>query len=100
MKATAEHTKLLEVVAWIDRRTTNLPLPADERSLISVGCFDVAIEHQAAIALLHSSELYGSEMALLRVLAESLVRGMWLLQCATDSDLQKIQKRETRTELR
>jgi hypothetical protein len=92
MKAAAEHTRLLEVMEWIDVRTTNLSLPADERSLVAVGCFDVAIEHQAAIALLHSSELHGSEMALLRVLAESLVRGMWLLQCATDKELQKFKK--------
>jgi hypothetical protein len=47
---------------------------------------------QLSIALLHSSELHGSELALLRVLAESLVRGLWLLQCADDAQLQKFKK--------
>jgi len=92
MKAAAEHEKLLEVMAWIDEHASGVTLPADERSLLAVGCFDVAIEHQAAIALLHSSELYGSELSLLRVLAESLVRGLWLLQCADDAQLQKFKK--------
>lgn len=92
MKAVAEHAKLLEVMAWIDERASGVTLPADERSLLAIGCLDVAIEHQAAIALLHSSELYGSELALLRVLAESLVRGLWLLQCADDEQLQKFKR--------
>jgi len=92
MKAAAEHANLLEVMAWIDERASGVTLPADERSLLAIGCLDVAIEHQAAIALLHSSELYGSELALLRVLAESLVRGLWLLQCADDGQLQKFKK--------
>jgi hypothetical protein len=60
-------------MAWIDLHTSGLELPADERSLLAVGCYDFAIEHQAAIALLVSSELYGSSFALLRVLVESLV---------------------------
>lgn len=92
MKAAAEHAKLLEVMAWIDERASGVTLPADERSFLAIGCLDVAIEHQAAIALLHSSELYGSELALLRVLAESLVRGLWLLQCADDAQLQKFKR--------
>ncbi len=77
---------------WIDQHTSGLTLPADERSLLAIGCFDVALEHQAAIALLHSSELYGSALALLRVLTESLVRGLWLSECATDAQLQRFKK--------
>ena len=92
MKAVAEHAKLLDLIAWIDQHTSGVTLPADERSLLAIGCFDVAIEHQASIALLHSSQLYGSALALLRVLAESLVRGLWLLQCATDTQLRKFIK--------
>lgn len=92
MKAAVEHTKLLEVIALIDEHASGVTLPADERSLLAIGCLDVAIEHQAAIALLHSSGLYGSELALLRVLAESLVRGLWLMQCADDGQLRKFKK--------
>ena len=92
MQAVREHAALLELIVWIDQHTSRLTLPADERSLLALGCFDVAIEHQAAIALLHSSSLHGSTFALLRVLAESLVRGLWLLHCASEAELEKFKK--------
>lgn len=92
MTVAKEHAALLDVISWINRHTSGVSLPADERSLIAAGCFDVALEHQAAIALLYSSGLYGSMFALLRVLSESLVRGLWLLSCATEADLAKYKK--------
>jgi hypothetical protein len=91
-QALAELSALTELVAWIDHHTAGVTLPADERSLLAVGCFDVAIEHQAAIAVLGNSGLYGSAFALLRVLTESLVRGMWLHFCATERELRKFKK--------
>ena len=92
MQAPVEDAALNDLVQWIDDNTAGLSLPADERSQLAVGCFDVALEHQAAIALLHSSELYGSMLALLRVLSESLVRGLWLHGCATDAELNRFKK--------
>jgi hypothetical protein len=92
MQTPAEHAALIDLVGWIDDHTAGLSLPADERSQIAIGCFDVALEHQAAISLLHSSELYGSMLALLRVLSESLVRGLWLHECATEAELNKFKK--------
>ena len=89
MKSVREHAALVELIAWIDEHTSGLTLPADERAMLAAGCFDVALEHQAAIALLHSSALHGSMLALLRVLTESLVRGLWLLQCASEAEMQK-----------
>ena len=92
MKAIAEHAKLSDLIIWIDQNTSNVELPADERSLMAIGCFDIALEHQASIAILHSYKHYGSALALLRPLAESLVRGLWLLQCATEKDLKVFKK--------
>ena len=92
MQSASEHAKLVELVRWIDDRTAGLTLPADERSQLSVGCFDVALEHQGAIAVLHSAELYGSMLAMLRVLSEALVRGLWLHECAADAELAKFKK--------
>ncbi|WP_435567323.1 DUF6988 family protein [Burkholderia cenocepacia] len=92
MQAASEHAALIDLVRWIDTQTAGLTLPADERSQLAIGCLDVTLEHQAAIALLHSSELYGSMMALLRVLSESLVRGLWLHACATDVELTKFKR--------
>ncbi|WP_183035869.1 hypothetical protein [Cupriavidus sp. UME77] len=92
MKAVKEYRALVDLVRWIDDHTAGIELPADERSQIAVGCFDVALEHQAAIAHLYSVQLYGSMLALLRVLAESMVRGLWLHSCATDKELTAFKK--------
>jgi hypothetical protein len=92
MIATHEYAALIALISWIDQHTSGLTLPGDERSLLAAGCFDVALEHQSAIALLHSSALHGSMLALLRILSESLVRGLWLLHCATDAEIKKFKK--------
>ena len=92
MTAAHELARLIELITWIDEHTSGLALPADERSLLAAGCFDVALEHQGAIAVLHKAALHGSAFALLRVLAEALVRGLWLLSCATDAELRKFKK--------
>lgn len=92
MSAAEQHEQLLKQMAWLDTLTAGLALPADERALMVLGCIDVATEHQAAIALLYKTELYGSAFALLRVLMESVVRGMWLRRCATDSQVAKFKK--------
>lgn len=89
MQAPNYYDALEDLIQWIDDHTAGLVLPADERSQLAVGCFDVALEHQAAIVLLHHSELYGSVLALLRVLSESVVRGLWLHACATDTEISK-----------
>ncbi|UQN44602.1 hypothetical protein [Agarivorans sp. B2Z047] len=89
-----EYEKYMDAVFWIDETTSGLVIPADERSLLASGCFDVALEHQAAIGLLYSSQLYGSVMSILRVLTESVVRGLWILYCASDIELKKFKKRK------
>ena len=89
MLAAREHAELIDLMKWIDENTSGVTLPTDDRTMLATGCFDVAIEYQAAIALLCASELYGAALSLLRVLAESLVRGLWLLFCASETELQR-----------
>lgn len=89
---TTKDQSLVELIKWIDENTSGITLPADERSLLASGCFDIVIEHQAAIALLYSSDLFGSMFALLRVLSESLVRGLWFKNCASEEELKEFQK--------
>ena len=92
MQAASDHEELVQVIAWIDQYTSGLSFPTDDRTMLALGCFDVAIEHQAAIALLAGASLHGSAFALLRVLAESLIRGLWLLSCATEGELEKFKR--------
>lgn len=100
MKAPHEHAKLVGLVRWIDENTSGIELPGDERSILAIGCLDVALEHQAAIALLHSSELYGSALALLRCETESLVRGLWLLHAASLEDIERFRCGKVKQEFR
>lgn len=65
MLARNQFEELKELAQWIDVRTAGLSLPSDERSLLAAGYFDVAFEHHVSILHLHSSELYGSTLALL-----------------------------------
>ncbi|MGH8617558.1 MAG: DUF6988 family protein [Burkholderiales bacterium] len=92
MQAAEEYANLVELTRWIDKYTSGLTLPTDERSQIAVGCLDVTLEHQGAIAVLHSAGLSGSMLALLRILAESLVRGLWIYECASPDELANFKK--------
>ena len=88
----AAEQQLHELIAWIDQHFKGIELPADRRSRMAAGCFDVALEHQAAIAVLCSGGLFGSLFSLVRVLFEAYVRGEWLLRCATDVELDLFEK--------
>ncbi|MBW8371072.1 MAG: hypothetical protein K0M66_08870 [Thiobacillus sp.] len=84
---------LRDLVRWIDDNTKGIEIAGDRKQHIASGCFDVAIEHQAAIALLCDSHLYGSMHAMMRILVESVTRGLWILHCTTDVQLDSFEKR-------
>lgn len=90
--AAHEHQRLVELVMWIDENTSGLSFPTDDRTMLAIGCFDIAIEHQDSIAILVGASRHGSAFALLRILAESLVRGLWLHACATNEQLAKFKR--------
>jgi hypothetical protein len=75
--------------SWIEQRLDGLDIPKKSRSLISVGCHDVVIEHHCGISLLIKSKIYASAFALVRPLFETFVRGVWLKNCASDDELKK-----------
>jgi hypothetical protein len=81
----------LELAGWIDANL-KVELPINQRSYLAIACYDVTIEHHAAILLLAQSELYGSMFSLMRVAFESLARGMWLRHCASDGELKKFER--------
>jgi hypothetical protein len=87
-----EHMRLVDVIAWIDETTTGLELKTNDRTMLASGCYDAALEYQAAIATLSASKLYGALFALLRVLYEAVIRGLWLSECATAADLGRFKR--------
>jgi hypothetical protein len=79
------------LIQWLDSRIHGLQMPSSFRFRLAAGCLDVALEHQKAIVLLISGDLYGSAFAISRVLLEAYVRGVWLHQCASDADLKRFE---------
>ena len=83
--------KQIEIARWINDHLAR-PFSVDRKRQLALACFDLAIEHHAAICLLCTSELYGSVYALLRVEFEALGRGLWLAHVAKDEDADKYEK--------
>lgn len=89
-------TKSNELIQWLDEHIYdfNLIEDAHSRSRLAVSCFYVALEHQRAIVLLISHNLHGSARALVRILFDAFIRGLWLFRCASDDDLEYFKKED------
>lgn len=89
MRAVSEYSKKLEVD--IATAINGAAIPADNRSRIAGGLFDIVHEHHRAVLLLIENGLVGSAGTLLRSIFESYVRGVWFMKCATDNDVEQFQ---------
>jgi len=89
MKSILNSEKLIQ---WADSKIDGLEISSDDRPRIVASCLDIALEHQKAIILLIANKLYGSAFALIRLLFEAYVRGLWLNYCANDKEIEKFKK--------
>ncbi|UUX97315.1 DUF6988 family protein [Aquabacterium sp. J223] len=71
-------------VEWLRLAVHEKALPASTRVRAGAACLAIAQEHHHSIALLIEHSLYASSFSLLRVAFEAYVRGMWLVLCATE----------------
>jgi hypothetical protein len=79
-----------ESILWVQQHLDGLTLANPcKRSHLSGGCLHASIEHGMAILILVGEGLYGSALALMRLQFEAYVRGIWLAQCASDSEVDK-----------
>lgn len=77
---------------WLASKIDGLEIPNPDRCRVAAGCFDMVFEHHAAIVLLTKHSLYGSAAALIRSQFEAHVRGVWLLFCASDVEIDLFKK--------
>jgi|NGEPerStandDraft_6_1074524.scaffolds.fasta_scaffold41977_3 hypothetical protein len=96
MSRQSAYDELVAVILWIDEHSKEVNIPGEPRPMLAAGCFDMVLEHQAAIATLTKMELHGSAHALLRVMAEALFRGMYFARCAREDELSRYQRDEFR----
>ena len=79
-----------ESMLWVQQHLDGLTLAEPcKRSYLSGACLHASIEHGMAILVLVDEGLYGSALALIRLQFEAYVRGLWLAQCASDSEVDK-----------
>ena len=62
-------------------------LPTIKRHQLASACLHVAVEHSQAIIVLVEEKLFASALALVRPLFESYLRGTWLLNAASDAQI-------------
>ena len=79
-----------ESIIWVKQHLDGLTLAEPcKSSYLSAACLHTSIEHGIAILVLVDEELYGSALALIRPQFEAYVRGMWLAQCAGNSEVDR-----------
>lgn len=84
LQETLEATKNFSNV--IGESIDNIDLKWTNKNISAAGCFHIALEHHGAIALLVLKYHRGSASALVRPLFESVLRGSWLYECASDEE--------------
>lgn len=87
----------VKLINRLDQKINNLEVPANRRCILSAGCLDIASEFHKAIIFLVSNKLFGAAFSLKRSLFESIIRGLWLLECATEQEIDKFEKGKTPT---
>ena len=74
----------------IDEMALKYTYPKTRRGILLLGYFSIIVEHHEGLFLLIQNKLYGPAYALLRTMYEPLHRALWVNECATDSQIDKI----------
>ncbi|KXU32322.1 hypothetical protein A0J57_11170 [Sphingobium sp. 22B] len=86
-------SKAVERSEWVDHQLSrliqNLELIATDRHRLAGGAFMVALDVHSAIAALTRRNNLPSAFMLSRSIWEAIVRGFWLLECASDEQIKK-----------
>ena len=78
-----------QLIQWLDSKIDGLEIPSNDRSRLASGCLVTALEHQKSIILLTAHSLHGSAAALVRLLFEAYVRGVWLFYAASEQEIEQ-----------
>lgn len=87
MKLRAALAASNELAHAFDLQANSLVFVATDRARYSAALLDQAHEHHKALLLLLEQGMTGSAFAMVRVLFETTIRGLWLFRCASDADV-------------
>jgi hypothetical protein len=72
----------------LSKEMHGISMSAELRTRLAAACHFTAMEHHCGISLLFSAGHPAPALALLRPVFESYIRGVWLSDCATDTDIE------------
>jgi Family of unknown function (DUF5677) len=78
-----------EISVWIHAKTNDRSVPSNDRTRVGVALLQHALDISDAIILLVDGNLPGPAFSLFRPLHEVYTRGVWLLNHASDQDVEK-----------
>ena len=91
-----QHSQACNLSAFLSRKIHDIAVPDTLRNRIAGACFSITLDHFDAILVLlgHKHPIYASAYSLMRVEFESYIRGIWLLNCASDEKIENFAKGE------
>jgi len=89
-KVSIELAKACDLSACISSKLNETSFNTSVRKRVVAPCFAVALDHFDAVLVLlgRNPKIYSSSFALMRLVFESYIRGLWLLYCATDEEIE------------
>jgi hypothetical protein len=81
-----------EISSWIDSSIHGIEILSGDREAMAGALFDQVHEHHKEILLLLKNLFVGSAFSLVRPTLETFVRGLWLLRCASDEEVENFAK--------
>ena len=82
-----------ELVKWLNEHSSKGLNSNERRSRLATGCLYVALEHHKSIVLLASRSHYASAFALVRIMVQAFVQGLWIFLAASSDDLDYLVKK-------
>jgi hypothetical protein len=83
--------KAKEIGIWVHKKTNEISIPRNKRNLMGTALLQQSLDVSDAIIILLEHNLPGPAWALARSLHEGYVRGVWLLEHASDESVEKFE---------
>jgi len=83
--------KAKEIGAWVHEKTNEISIPRNKRNMMGAALLQQSLDVSDAIVILLEHNLPGPAWALARPLHEGYVRGVWLLEHASDESVDKFE---------
>jgi hypothetical protein len=83
--------KAKELGIWVHGITNNISVPNNKRTNMAVALFQQALDITDGIVVLLDNNLPGPAFSLARPMHEGYVRGVWLLEHASDESVEKFE---------